>query len=126
MRWAAFVLTVVLSLAFSLGGCWDLASSGGDTSTGGSGTKCSQSDGCAACTSCAEGGPCATLWQTCMGSSDCLAIDACIGQTEGCGTNATCTAGCYANNPAGQCDYEAAWNCIQCQQCTDACGMCAQ
>jgi hypothetical protein len=50
-----------------------------------------------------------------------MAIDQCF---EVCASNPTCDQQCYANNPAGASDYMAALNCIECEQCPTACGMC--
>jgi hypothetical protein len=119
MRW----LALFLAASFVAAGCWNLAPPSGDSSTGDGGTQCNQPD-CQSCTNCALGGPCNALSEACNANSDCLAIDECF-LTSACGGDTTCQQSCEANNPNGASDHEALWSCVQCQQCSTACGYCS-
>jgi hypothetical protein len=120
MRWALSLL-LLATIAASCVLPADSTSSGSGAG-GDAGARCSQSAGCSACTQCALNGSCATLWATCQANSGCLAIDQCYAL---CGAgDASCRQQCLANSPAGASDYMAVNNCVQCQQCPTACGLC--
>jgi hypothetical protein len=67
-----------------------------------------------------------SLYDACTANSSCSAIDQCAQQSCGGLTNKTCVAtNCVAANPAGQSDWTAVTNCLNCQQCPTACaGLC--
>jgi hypothetical protein len=124
MRWLLLIPLGVLSTSLLAGGCdWPAATT---TSTGTTvteaGAECPQTTTCEDCASCALNGPCESVWATCHADPDCSSIDGCVG---GCGGDATCQQACYANNPNGVSDYQAAWKCTYCTQCPTVCtGMC--
>ncbi len=123
MRWLALFLVLVVSLAVSQVGCWDLASGPAETSTGDAGSQCSQTEGCDTCTNCALSGPCAAAWDACNADAECLSIYECVVSQDPC--DATCQANCAASDPDGVDDFTTFWNCQQCQQCPTACGLCS-
>ena len=119
MRWS-------LLLLFALAPACDWppatsTSSGGTTTTPDAGNCAAGNADCAECQSCAVKGPCETLYSACESDQDCAAIDGCAG---GCSGDATCIQTCYASNPNGQAAYQAAGNCIYCEQCTCT-GLCS-
>jgi hypothetical protein len=119
MRWTLLILGFVM-----FAGCnWFQGATGGTGGdTGEAGTPCSQSDGCQACTACAIGGNCASLYMTCEADPECMAIDDCFGNcTPG---DTTCQSNCYTIDPNGASEYMAVTNCVDCEQCNTACGLC--
>jgi hypothetical protein len=118
MRWS-FLLLLVFAAACDWPAVTDSSTGGGSTADAG---NCAAGNAaCTDCQSCAVKGPCEALYSACESDPDCSAIDGCAG---GCAGDATCIQTCYANNPNGQAAYQAAGNCIYCEQCTCT-GLCS-
>jgi|HubBroStandDraft_6_1064221.scaffolds.fasta_scaffold1061432_2 hypothetical protein len=117
-----------LALAFSAFGACGIfqpatgAAAGGTAGSDAGADTCDTAGDCADCEQCAVNGPCATEYDACQQSSDCVAIDECVSPEIG-----DTLSDCEANNPNGVTAYEAAASCEYCTACASACpGMCSE
>jgi hypothetical protein len=111
MRELPLLLLVGLSACMTTG--QNSSSDAGDA-----GGQCDQKNDCQACRTCAAAEPCSVLISTCLNDASCQAIDQCV---TICGGDLVCQQQCFDGNPAGVAPYNAANDCIYCDECASDC-----